>query len=448
MNILFNPKTVALIGATDRNGSVGLGLAKNLLSTTFQRKIFLVNPNHKILFGKKVYSSVLDIDSSVDLSVIAIPAKFVLQAVRESIKKKVRGIIIISAGFAESNAAGVKRQKELVDLVEKAKIPLVGPNCLGIIDTYSKLNASFSPTMPQSGNISLISQSGALIDSILDIGIHKFGFRRIISLGNEASSDLSDFLKILGNDPKTKVILLYLEGVKNGIKLMKTVKEITKKKPVLVLKAGRSKAGEKAVKSHTALLAGDDIVFQTACRQSGMILTETLEELMNLAKVLSWQTRKKGGKIGIITNGGGLGVLASDYCKRFKIKLAKLSPAVLQKLIKSNKINLAFSQRNPLDLVGDALAEQYQLAINFWMNQKDLSGLIIILSPQIMTQSQKTAEIIIKAKKRFPKKPIITVFSGKANVESAIKMLEENQIPNFIDPYWATLGMKYLLYKP
>ncbi len=445
MNILFNPKTIALIGATNRTGSVGLGLAKNLLSTSAHRKIFLVNPNHKTLFSQKVYPSILSIDSPIDLSVIAIPAKFVLQAVKESIKKKVRGMIIISAGFAESGALGVKRQRELANLVNKAKIPLVGPNCLGIIDTHSKLNASFSPTMPQTGNISLISQSGALIDSILDIGRHRFGFRRVISLGNEASNDLSDFLEFLGNDLKTKVILLYLEGVKNGTKLMKTVKKITKKKPILVLKAGRTKAGKKAVKSHTALLAGDDIVFQTACRQSGIILTETLEELMNLAKTLSWQPRIKRGSLGIITNGGGLGVLASDYCRKFKIKLAQLSPTVLQKLIKSNKINPAFSQHNPLDLIGDALAEQYELAINFWMKQKDLSGLVIILSPQIMTQAQKTAKIIVQAKKRFVQKPIITVFSGKTNVQSAIKILEENQIPNFIDPYWAILGMKYLL---
>ncbi|HHD92522.1 MAG TPA: hypothetical protein ENL06_02790 [Candidatus Portnoybacteria bacterium] len=446
MNNIFNPKAIALVGATNRKGSVGLGLANNLLLGKNKRQIFWVNPNRKTLFGKHVYSSILDIHENLDLVVIAIPAKFVISVVRECIEKKVGGIIVISAGFAETGSRfGQDEQKKLVKLTQEAGIPLIGPNCLGIIDTYSELNASFSPITPSKGNISFISQSGALIDSVLDMVDENYGFRRIISVGNESMLEITDFLEYLKNDPETKVIILYLEGVKNGRKLFKLAKTITKTKPIIVLKAGRTKSGGEAVKSHTASLAGDDVVFQTACRQSGMVLVEILEEVIALSKLFSWQPKIKNGRIGIITNGGGVGVLTADYCEKLGIPLAKLSSVTVKRMINSGKMNLAFSKRNPLDLVGDALADRYQVAIESWLSQSNVDGLIIILTPQIMTQPRKTAEIIIQAKKRFSQKIIITVFSGGKCTRSAVSLLEKNKIPNFIDSYWAVWGMKQLI---
>ena len=442
---IFNPKTVALIGATDRSGSVGFGLAKNLLLGKSKRQIFWINPNRKKFFGQRVYSSILDIQTKIDLVIIAVPAEVVIKIVQDCVQKKVGGIIIISAGFAEIGRAGEIKQEKIAQLARKVKIPLIGPNCLGIIDSGSKLNASFAPSTPSSGNISFISQSGALIDSILDLTDKNLGFRRVVSVGNEAELGVVDFLKFLGNDSKTKVIILYLEGVKNGRRLFEAAKKITKVKPIIVLKAGRTKSGQEAVKSHTASLAGDDIVFQTACRQSGMILAETLQELISLAKIFSWQPKIRKGKIGIITNGGGIGVLTADYCEKFNVPLAKLSSSTIKRMIDSGKMNLAFSKRNPLDLVGDALADRYQIAIESWLSQKNINGLIVILTPQIMTQPEKTARIVIQAKKKFPKKAIITVFAGKSYIQPAAEILEKNRIPNFNDSYWAVLGMKYLI---
>ncbi len=444
-NNIFNPQTIALIGATDRPRSVGFGVAKNLLLGKNKRQIFWINPNRKQLFGQQTYPSILHIQVKIDLVVVAVPAKAVIKVVKECIQKKVGGIVIISAGFAEAGRAGRVRQEKIIQLTQEAKIPLIGPNCLGIIDSGSKLNASFAPSAPLPGNISFISQSGALIDSVLDLVDKNFGFRRIISVGNEAKLGVADFLEFLENDPKTKAIILYLEGVKNGRKLFEVAKRITKVKPIIVLKAGRTKLGQEAVKSHTASLAGDDIIFQTVCHQSGMILAETLQELISLAKIFSWQPKIRKGKIGIITNGGGIGVLTADYCEKFNVPLAKLSPSTIRKMINSGKINLSFSRRNPLDLVGDALADRYRVAIESWLNQKNTSGLIVILTPQIMTQSKKTARIIIRAKNKFPEKAIIAVFTGKTHIQLAAEILEENHIPNFNDSYWAVLGMKYLI---
>jgi acetyl coenzyme A synthetase (ADP forming)-like protein len=442
---IFNPKTVALIGATDRPGSVGLGICKNLLEGRRKRKVFFVNPYRRKVLGQKTHFLITSIKEPIDLAIIAVPAKVVLKVVKESVEKKVGGIIIISAGFAESGKKGRGLQSKIVRIIKKASIPLIGPNVLGVIRPSLKLNATFAPAMPPAGRIGLISQSGALIDSVIDKSLlENYGFSSIISSGNEADLTLTDFLEWLAQDQKTKAIAIYLEGLKNGRRFLKVAKKVVKTKPLVVIKAGRTRVGGKAALSHTAALAGDPQVYSAAFRQAGIIEVETIEELLDAAKALAWQPRCKNS-IAIVTNGGGCGVLAADYCEQLDIKLSKLNSQTIKKLKKPKIMHPAFLTTNPLDIVGDALPERYKVAIEALLAQKDIFGLIVIQTLQIMTDSKKDARIIIEAKKKWPQKPIIACFMGGKLTSPGINLLEKAKIPNYPDPERAVLTMKALM---
>jgi acetyltransferase len=442
---IFNPKTVAMIGATDRSGSVGRGLVKNLLEGKKKRKIYLVNPFRKTVFGYKTYPSINSIDQKIDLAIIAVPAKIVPEVTKDCAKKEVGGVIIISAGFAETGIEGKKLQEEIVKTLKEKNIPLVGPNSLGIIRPKVLLNASFAPATPKAGSIAFLSQSGALIDSAIDQSLLEFyGFSVIVSYGNEAGLELSDYLEWAYGDNQTKVIALYIEGLKNGRKFFETAKKITKTKPIVALKGGKSQIAKKVVSSHTGALAGSDEIYSAVFKQAGVIAVESLEELFDVSKALSWQPKCKNG-IGIITNGGGAGVLAADYCQQFGLKLTKLSQKTKRKIEMSHKMHPGWSKSNPVDIVGDALPERYKVAINALLEQKDVYGLIVIQTLQVMTEPFKNAKIIIEAKKKWPKKPIITVFMGGKLIQKAVNLLEKNKIPNYPDPKRAVRAMKALV---
>lgn len=445
LNRIFNPKSIAVIGACPRPGSVGRGLFKNILEGKKLRKIFAINPYEKEVLGVKCLSSIKSVKDSVDLAIIAVPAKIVPKVVRECCQKKVGGIIIISSGFAESGKGGKTLQDEIIKIVKKAGVPLIGPNCLGIIRPSINLNASFAPATPQKGEIALLAQSGALIDSVIDRSlIENYGFSTIISYGNEADLEISDFLEWLRTDKETKVVTIYLEGLKDGRRFMKIAKELSKRKPILALKAGKTELGKKAILSHTASLAGSPQIFSAAFRQSGIIEVESLEELFDLSKVLSWQPKSRNG-IGVITNGGGAGVLITDYFQALKINLPKLESKTIEKLEKSKKMHPAFSRSNPLDIVGDALSDRYQVVIESLLEQKNIYGLLIIQTLQIMTEVEKNAKIIVEAKRKWPEKPIICCFLGGKLTSPGIKILEKNKIPNYPDLKRAAISMKALI---
>ena len=442
---IFNPKSVVIIGATDRPGSVGRGLCKNLLEGKKFRKIYFVNPFKEKVFGFKTYPKITDIKEEIDLAIIAVPAEIVPKVTKDCAKKKVGGVIIISAGFAEIGKKGKALQEKIVKILKEKNIPLIGPNCLGIIRPKIKLNATFAPATPKKGEIAFLSQSGALIDSLIDASLKmNLGFSLIVSYGNEAGLTLCDFLEFAKKDEETKVIALYIEGLKNGRKFFELTKEITKIKPVLVLKGGKTEGAKKAVSSHTATLAGEKEVFSAAFKQAGVIEVESVEELFDLAKTLAWQPRCKN-QIGIVTNGGGAGVLCVDYCEELGIKLPPLSKKTLKKLKKSPIMHPAFSKQNPLDIVGDALPERYKLAIETLLSQKNINGLIVIQTLQIMTKPYENAKIIKEAKEKWKNKPIITVFMGGEGVKKAVDFLEKNKIPNYPDPLRAVKAMKALI---
>ena len=445
INKFFNPKTIALIGATDRLGSVGLSLCKNLLKGSKKRKIFFVNPFSKKVLNKATYGSVKLIKDNVDLVIIAVPAKVVLNVVKESIEKRVGGVIIISSGFAELNREGKILQEKVESVLGKAGIPLLGPNCLGIVRPEIDLNASFAFTVPSKGSIAFISQSGALVGSIIDKSLlENYGFSTIISYGNEAGLGLCDFLEYLKEDKKTKVIGIYLEAIKDGKRFMKVAKDVAKKKPILILKSGKTKIGQKTAMSHTAALSSSHNIYSAAFKQTGVMEVETIKELFDNLKALSWQPRCENG-IAVVGNSGGCGVLLADYCEKLGVKLAKLDMGLFNKINKANGMDRNINQGNPVDIFGDALANRYEIVLNNLLAQSNVNGVIVTQTLQAMTTVEKNAKIIIRARKKWPDKPIVTLFMGGKNISKGIDILEKNKIPNYFDPKEAALAMKALI---
>ena len=445
INKFFNPKTIALIGATDRPDSVGLSLCKNLLTGNKERKIFFVNPFSKKVLNKTTYSSVKLIKETVDLVVIAVPSRVVLDVVEESIEKDVGGVIIISSGFAELNKKGKILQDKIEKVLKEAQIPLLGPNCIGIVRPEINLNASFTFTTPPKGGIAFISQSGALVGSIIDRSLlENYGFSTIISYGNEAGLGLCDFLEYLKDDKSTKVIGVYLEAIKDGRRFMKVAKDVAKKKPILILKSGKTKIGQKAAISHTAALSSPYNIYSAAFKQTGIIEAKTLEELFDNLKALSWQPRCENG-IAVVGNSGGCGVLLADYCEELGIKLAKLDKKFFNKINKSKRMDRHINQGNPVDIYGDALSNRYEIVLNNLLSQNNVNGVIVTQTLQAMTTVEKNAKIVVKARKKWPDKPIVALFMVGKTIEKGIKILEKNKIPNYFDPRKAALAMKALI---
>ena len=452
---LFNPSTIAIIGASRNPDSVGQGILKNLIRgcvflteycKPFKGKVYPVNPNADQILGKRCYKKIKEIDDEIDLAIIAIPAKIVISAIKECIEKKVKAIILISAGFAEIGKQGKKLQEQIVQLAAKAKIPLLGPNCLGIIRPSINLNASFAPSMPPQGNIAFVSQSGAIADSIIDWAIdHSYGFSTLISYGNKAMLDCYDFFEWLENDPETKAIAVYIEGLNDGRRFMETAKKTGKTKPIVILKAGRTEKGIKAISSHTGTLAGNYEIYKSAFKQSNVFIAETIEELFDTAKALANQLPCRQNAIAIITNGGGCGVLCADYCESLGINVVELKKSTIKKLDKTNLMHPAYSRANPLDLVGDALPERYSAAINILLSEDYISGLIVIQTLQAMTDSEEDAKVIIEANKKYPEKPIICVYMGGRFSKRGKVLLESNLIPDYNDISKAAKAMSALI---
>jgi acetate---CoA ligase (ADP-forming) len=409
---IFNPKSVAVIGANNRENSVGFSIVENLSNK--ERKLYFVNPLQEFVFQEKTYPNIKEIEGDVDLAVIAIPKEHVLQAVRDCIDKKVGGVIIISSGFAEVDEEGRKKQQLIAKELALADISLVGPNCLGVLRPPYKLNASFAPTSPKEGKIAFISQSGGFIDAVIDgLFSQNYGFSLIVSVGNAAGLKITDYIKFADNDENTEVIALYIEGVENGRELFDTVKSA--KKPIIFIKAGKVEKSLLVISSHTGSLAGEYRVFSSILNQAGAVEVDSLEEMFDVAKALSWQKRKKGS-IGIVTNGGGAGVLLTD-------------------LIHINKLNLAVTKTpNPHDILGDASSEKYREALKEMFEEEDVACLVVIQTPQKVTKPMENAKVITDLKKVYQKN-VVTIFMGDGeDTKNAVKHLEENDIPNYNDP--------------
>ncbi len=353
LEALFSPESVAVVGASANPEKLGHSVLDNIIKYGFAGRIYPINPSSDEILGLKSHSRVIDVPDSVDLAVIVVPNKHVASVMTDCGAKGVGAAIVITAGFREAGAEGRQMEREVVEIAHRHGIRLVGPNCLGVIDTNSSLNASFAAGMPEPGVISLMSQSGALCTAILDwAALNGLGFSSFVSLGNKADLDETDFLKVWGSDPNTKVVMAYLEGVVDGREFMDTARELTKSKPLVVIKSGTTSAGSRAVSSHTGTLAGSDTAYETAFQQSGIIRARSVSELFAYSTALAYQPLPQGRRVGIITNAGGPGIMATDACEQSGLELATLAPETVKYL--HQVLPPAANHYNPIDVLGDA----------------------------------------------------------------------------------------------
>lgn len=435
LQTIFSPASVALVGASAKPGSVGNNLMKNLVSNGFTGEIYAVNPTSQIIEGLQSVSSLSAIEKPVDLAIIAVNAGLVLSVVEEAGKCGIKGLIIISAGFKEAGAEGKQREQELAELCTKYGIFMIGPNCLGVLHPSLGLNASFAPLMPKSGPMAFISQSGALGTAVIDFARDlDIGFSTFISMGNKATIDEIELLSYFETDEETKVILMYVEDIKDAASFVRVAKRITHgdhAKPIIFLKAGRTKAGATASVSHTGALGGNDAYYDAIAFQSGAIRATTIQELFSNALMFAHNPLPKGNKVAVITNAGGPGVLMTDTAVLSGLTMAKLEEETVTKL--KEVLPMCANCLNPIDVLGDAKSDRYEAAFTAIAADTNVDSLLVLLTPQAGTEIEKTAEKIIALKKTC-NKPIGVSFVGGPLVAPGMSLLRKENIAAFAYP--------------
>jgi acetyltransferase len=427
---LFTPESIVLFGASDREDAVGGVVFKNLLSSGFKGRIHAINPNHETVQGQEAYASLEQIEDSIDLAVVATPAETIPAIVEECGEHGIRMMLILSAGFRETGAAGRRLEEKVTRLVRQYDIRLMGPNCLGLIRPDIGLNATFGRNNAKPGNLALVSQSGAICTAILDWAeLYDIGFSAVVSSGIAADLDFGDYLDYLASDPKTKSILLYIEGINDARRFMSSLRAASRVKPVIALKVGRYAVGAEASMSHTGALVGSDDTFSAALSRSGALRVLRIGQLFGAAKALSsLNYRGRAERLVIITNGGGPGVVAADRAADRGIELATLSEETLAALDKV--LPAVWSRNNPVDIIGDATPERYQQALDVCMADPGVDGAIVILTPQAMTRPTEVAHAVIRAAESC-KKPILTSWMGGSQVAEARALFNRAHLPDF-----------------
>ncbi len=443
---LFRPSSVAVVGASNKPGKVGMHLFRNIIEAGFKGVVYPVNPSSKSVSGVRCYPDIEDLPETPDLGVVIVPAPTVPDTVERLGKAGARGVIIISSGFREQGEAGAALEEDVVQRAAKYKMSVVGPNCFGVINTAPdvNLNCTFSESLPPRGNIAFVSQSGALCAGILAYGTtERIGFSRFVSVGNRAGVDENDLLYSLGKDDATKVILLYVESLVNGRKFLETAREVTEHKPVLVIKSGRTPAGERAAKSHTGSLAqsGRDQLYDSLFSQAGVERAETLGDLFRTAKIFASGLRLDGPRLMILTNSGGPGIVAADSAIRHGLELPPLSPAMHDALVPH--LSPSASIANPLDMTADAGADHYRDILKMLLEGPDMNGALVITTPTSTMTGESVARAILEAK-ATTQKPIAACLFGVNDLSREVAILEEAGVPTFTFPEEATQGLASL----
>ena len=444
MDFFFNPKSVAIIGASATPRKVGHVIYRNFLEGKFNGKVYPVNPGTKELFGNKCFRTVSEIPGSVDLAVIAIPAKFVLKAINDCKKKGIKALIIISSGFKE--IGNKKLEEDVANDIKTNGMRAIGVNCLGVYDAKTGVDTMFLPSYklerPGKGGIAFISQSGAVGSVVLDwMAMMGYKMSKFISYGNATDVDECDLVEYLSNDPKTRAICIYIEGVKNGRKFYEICKKHAKKKPIIILKGGITEEGSEAVSSHTGSLAGSKEVYATAFRQAGMIQATDVEEVFDYARALSTQPKPKGKKVQIITDGGGFGIISTDWLIRNGLELSVMSESSRKKLRKM--FSTYSTVKNPIDLTGAANTEMYRAAVMAAINDPNVDMLMVIILFQVPLLTPDVVDVVIEANKKR-KKPIIVVSAGGRYSNVLMKTIEDAGIPTFSSPARAAQALRAL----
>ncbi len=415
LDVIFAPKTVAVIGATDRVGSVGRTVLWNLISNPFGGTVFPVNPKRDNVLGVKAYADITAIPAPIDLAVIATPAPTVPQVIRQCNAAGVKGAIILSAGFKEIGAVGIELEQEILAEARRHQMRIVGPNCLGLMSPHNNFNATFASAIARPGNVGFISQSGALCTSILDWSFREnVGFSAFVSIGSMLDISWGDLIYHLGDDPYTNSIAIYMESIGDARSFLSAAREVALSKPIIVIKGGRTGEAAKAAASHTGTLAGSDDVLDAAFRRCGVLRVDTIEDLFNMTELLAKQPRPKGKRLTILTNAGGPGVLATDALIREQGKLAQLSSETISQL--NEVLPPHWSHSNPIDILGDATADRYTQALKIAAADENSDGLLVILTPQAMTDATKIASQLQSTIKELKGKPLLASWMGGENV--------------------------------
>ena len=436
LDALFEPASVALIGATEREGSVGHALLSNLLIPAFQGKIYPINPHHSIVLGLAAYPSIGDIPEAVDLAVIATPAATVPAMVGECVRAGVKSAIVISAGFREHGVEGQALEAQIAEELKRGQMRLLGPNCLGVMNARFGLNATFAQTIARPGNVAFLSQSGALQTAILDWSLREqVGFSAFVSTGSMLDIGWGDLIDYFGDDAYTQSILIYMESIGDARAFLSAAREVTLTKPIIVLKAGKSPGGSKAAASHTGALTGSDDVLQAAFRRAGVLRVSSISDLFYMAEVLSKQPRPRGPELTMLTNAGGPAVLATDALIAVGGELTALSAESVDAL--DRFLPAHWSHGNPIDILGDAGPERYQRATEIALRDPNSDGLLVILAPQGVTNPAEVAECL-KPHAHAHGKPLFASWMGGESVAAGEAILNAAGIPTFAFPDTAT----------
>ena len=458
LDAVFSPQSIAIVGASATPGKVGHDIFANILKGGYTGTVYPVNPGSKSILCVKAYKTITDIPDPVELAIIILPPALALTSVEQAIKKGVKGVVVVSAGFREVGGKGAEMEDKLIALCREAGVRLVGPNCLGVINPLAavRMNASFSSRMPQAGNISFISQSGALCTAVLDFAADRdFGFSKFISIGNKADVDELDLLRYLHRDLDTDVIMIYLEALGRGPEFIKAVKEITsgdRPTPVIAIKSGRTSAGARAAASHTGSLAGSEALYDAIFEQAGIIRVDTIDELFDFASAFACKKESALGKVvrkipsgrrvAIVTNAGGPGILATDMTMSSGLELARFSDKTMKVL--ASHLPASANIHNPVDVIGDANYDRYENALSAVINDDGVDGALVILTPQSMTDAKGTARVIVKTARRSSK-PVLSCFMGIVDVSAGVEYLQKYGYPVYKFPENAAKSFAALL---
>jgi len=440
----FQPKGVVIVGASTSSEKLGYGVARNLIQSGYKGAIHLVAQKSGEVFGRQIHTSLQDIPDPVDLAILIVPTSATPSVIEDCGKRGIKAAVIVSAGFREVGEEGAELEKQCVEIAQKHGVRLLGPNCIGTIDTHFPLDTTFlQPPMPDKGGIGFISHSGAFAAAIVDWARGQgFGFSRIVSLGNQADVNETDMLPMLADDDATNVIVMYMESIPNGRRFVQTASNVAKRKPVIALKVGRFEAGQKAAASHTGALAASDTAFDAAFEKAGVLRAETAEQMFDWARALENCPLPKGNKIGILTNAGGPGVIAADSLEREGLVLTQLKESTLEVL--SATLPPAANIHNPVDMLASASPNQYAECLNILLKDEDVDAVMVILPPPPMFKAEEVAEKINEVIGKF-EKPVVVALLGSTLVEKAVETFASSKVATYPFPERAASALGALV---
>jgi acetyltransferase len=439
----FNPSSVAIVGASRTKGKVGYEILKSMLEGGYEGSIFPINPNTETIEGLKCYPDLASIGQVPELVIISVPAQMVPEVMQQCAKVGTKAVIIITSGFKEVGQKGRELEQRVIQIAKQARIRVIGPNCLGVIVPGNKLNASFGGDLPAKGAIGYLSQSGALLAAILDMAnTNGIGFSKLVSIGNKADINELDVIKALAVDAETRVIAGYLESIVDGNAFVSQAEQISQQKPILLMKSGSTSAGAKAASSHTGSLAGSDIAYECVFERAGIIRCNSIRQQFDYAQAFANQPLPEGSKVVVITNAGGAGIIAADAVEQQGLSFAKLSEETTEKL--AAKLPAIANLSNPIDILGDALADRYEFVLDTVLDDGGVDVVLVLLTPQTMTEPATTAEAMVRITSKKSAKPVLACFLGAGKIAEAAKILRKGKIPLYDETEKAVSTIKVM----